>query len=159
MAELRLQLPCDVRLLEEGVGAGAVLGAFDDATAGSGAVVSFTGKVRPDQAVQALELTHYEPLTLPGMVSLAEEAFARWPLDALLAWHRTGTMRPGEPVVLVAAAAPHRREAFEAVDYVMDCLKTKAWFWKRERRADVWHWIEPRPRDHTDAQRWTQPDR
>ncbi len=63
-------------------------------------------------------------------------------------------MRPGEPIVCVSAAALHRRDAIDAVDFCMDHLKSAAWFWKREKRADGWHWIEPREGDHRDLARW-----
>lgn len=127
---------------------------FTNAHPDAGAVTSFVGKVRPDGAVSALELSHYEPLTLPGMEQLAADALARWPLDGILIHHRIGVMEPGEPIVLVAAAARHRRDAFEAVDFAMDHLKSSAWFWKRERREDGWRWIEPREQDHADLERW-----
>ena len=121
----------------------------------SGGVASFVGLVRPEGGVTALELTHYEPLTLPAMEELARSAVARWPLDGLLVWHRVGRMEPGEPIVLVAAAARHRRAAIEAVDFTMDHLKSAAWFWKRELRGGEWRWIEPRPEDHVDLARWS----
>lgn len=120
----------------------------------AGGVVAFTGQVRATDGCEALELSHYAPLTLAGMESLAAEAEARWPLDALLVIHRTGLMLPGEPIVLVAAAARHRRDAFEAADFVMDHLKSEAWFWKREKRGGDWYWIEPREQDHADLARW-----
>ena len=101
-----------------------------------------------------LELSHYEPLTLPGMRDLAEKARERFDLAGVLAWHRIGVMTPGETIVLVATAARHRRNAFEAADFLMDHLKSAAWLWKRERRADGWHWIEPREQDHEDLARW-----
>ena len=65
-----------------------------------------------------------------------------------------GEMRPGEPIVLVSAAARHRRAAIDAVDFAMDHLKSDAWVWKRENRAGAWHWIEPREQDHADLRRW-----
>ena len=108
----------------------------------------------PDGGARALELSHYEPLTLPGMAELAERAQARFALEGALVWHRIGVMTPGEAIVLVAAAAQHRRNAFEAADFLMDHLKSAAWFWKRERRDDGWHWIEPRGADHADLSRW-----
>ncbi len=120
----------------------------------AGAVTSFTGSVRNDGGTLALELSHYAPLTLPGMEGLAQATAMRFSLRDLLIVHRTGTMRPGEPIVLVAAAAPHRRAAFDAVDYAMDHLKSRAWFWKREQHVDGWHWIEPRGQDHADLARW-----
>ncbi|TMM49115.1 molybdenum cofactor biosynthesis protein MoaE [Qipengyuania marisflavi] len=130
------------------------LAAFDAAHCEAGAIASFVGKVRPDETVRALEITHYEPLTLPGMQQVADRAIARFALLGLLVWHRTGVMTPGEPIVLVAAAARHRRDAFAAAEYAMDHLKSAAWFWKREQRADGWHWIEPRGQDHEDLARW-----
>lgn len=144
----------DVRLLDKGFSPGKALGLFAKAHPEAGGIASFVGKVRPDETVKALELSHYEPLTLPGMEKLAQETGARWQLDGLLIHHRVGMMRPGAPIVLVAAAARHRRDAFEAVDFAMDHLKSDAWFWKRERRADGWYWIEPREQDHSDLARW-----
>lgn len=144
----------DVQLLTKGFSPGKALGLFAKAHPEAGGIASFVGKVRPDESVRALELIHYEPLTQPGMEALAGEALSRWPLDGILIHHRTGVMRPGAPIVLVAAAARHRRDAFEAADFAMDHLKSDAWFWKRERRADGWHWIEPRAADHADLARW-----
>jgi molybdopterin synthase catalytic subunit len=88
------------------------------------------------------------------MQQLADKALQRWPLDGVLMWHRVGVMHPGESIVLVAAAARHRRDAFHAVDFLMDYLKSAAWFWKREKRPDGWHWIEPRAQDFADRNRW-----
>lgn len=154
MARLTLATPLDVRLLDKGLSVGEALAAFNAAHEQAGGIVSFLGKVRPDGGVKALELTHYEPLTHSGMAALAQSAQARFGLGGVLAWHRIGVMRPGEAIVLVAAAARHRRDAFEAADYLMDHLKSAAWFWKREKRDDGWHWITPRARDHADLARW-----
>jgi len=118
-------------------------------------VVSFLGQVRADGVVEALELQHFAPLTLPGMEALSRAVLARWALDGLLIVHRAGTMAPGEPIVLVAAAARHRRDAFAAADFAMDHLKSESWFWKREKRAGQWHWIEPREQDYADKARWS----
>jgi molybdopterin synthase catalytic subunit len=144
----------DVRLVEGELVPETVLAAFSASHSEAGGIASFVGKVRPDQDVELLELTHYEPLTLPNMAILADEALARWPLDGLLIHHRIGALRPREAIVLVAAAARHRRDAFEAADFAMDHLKSDAWFWKREKRAGAWHWIEPRAQDHADLERW-----
>nr|WP_315854928.1 molybdenum cofactor biosynthesis protein MoaE [Qipengyuania aquimaris] len=154
MARLSIASPLDVRLLEKGMSVGEALAAFNAAHDGAGGVVSFLGKVRPEGGVKALELSHYEPLTLPGMQDLAEQARERFDLAGILAWHRIGVMTPGETIVLVATAARHRRNAFEAADFLMDHLKSAAWLWKRERRDDGWHWIEPRDQDHEDLARW-----
>jgi molybdopterin synthase catalytic subunit len=146
----------DVRLLDHPFAPGVEADALAARCAQSGGLVAFTGQVRATDGCEALELSHYGPLTLPGMEALAELAVTRWAIDGLLVIHRTGLMLPGEPIVLVAAAARHRRDAFEAADYVMDHLKSAAWFWKRERRADGWHWIEPRAQDHDDRARWAE---
>lgn len=144
----------DVQLLARGFSPGKALGLFAKAHPEAGGIASFVGKVRPDADVKVLELKHYERLTLPGMEALAERVEARWPLDGMLIHHRHGVMRPGAPIVLVAAAARHRRDAIEAVDFAMDHLKSDSWFWKREKRSDGWHWIEPRDADHADLARW-----
>jgi len=144
----------DIRLLDQMFVPGALIGPFTQANPGLGGVCTFVGEVRGEDNVEALELMHYEPLTFPGMHELADQAFGRFSLMGLLMVHRVGVMRPGEPIVCVSAAAAHRRGAIDAVDFVMDHLKSAAWFWKRERRSDGWHWIEPRAQDHTDLARW-----
>ena len=147
-----------VRLLSEPFNPGQLVGPFTNAHPGLGGVCTFVGEVRGDAdemgGVEALELSHYEPLTLTGMDALADRALERFGLMGILIVHRTGVMRPGEPIVLVSAAARHRRAAIQAVDFAMDHLKSDAWFWKREKRAGEWHWIEPRPEDHADLARW-----
>ncbi|MBB3033187.1 molybdenum cofactor biosynthesis protein MoaE [Alteriqipengyuania lutimaris] len=164
MARLTLDTPADVRLLDSGLSVGEALAAFNAAYPQAGGIATFLGKVRPEEdgdpadRVHVLELSHYEPLTLPGMRDLAGQAMERWPLDGVLAWHRVGVMHPGEAIVLVAAAARHRRDAFHAVDFLMDYLKSAAWLWKREKRGPrgegAWHWIEPRAQDFADRNRW-----
>ncbi|QGN54397.1 molybdenum cofactor biosynthesis protein MoaE [Novosphingobium sp. Gsoil 351] len=150
-------MPRDARLLDSPFDPAIELARFAAAHPQSGGIASFIGQVRAEAgqaAVLELELSHYSPLTLPGMTDLADEAHSRWPLDGLLLLHRTGTLLPGEPIVLVAAAARHRRDAFLAADFAMDHLKSEAWFWKRERTAAGWRWIEPRSEDHADKSRW-----
>jgi len=144
----------DVRLADTPFDPAAEIAAFARAHVAAGGVVSFLGQVRADDLVEALELRHYAPLTLPGMHDLAGHALARWDLAGLLMVHRVGVMAPGAAIVLVAAAARHRRDAFAAADYTMDHLKAESWFWKRERRAGQWHWISPREDDHADLKRW-----
>ena len=144
----------DIRLLAAPFNAGMLIGPFTNANSGLGGVCTFVGEVRGANGVEALELTHYEPLTLSGMHELADSAFARFDLMGLLMVHRIGMLCPGEPIVCVSAAASHRRAAFDAVDFCMDHLKSAAWFWKREKRADGWHWIEPRAEDYVDRDRW-----
>ncbi|MDZ4140195.1 MAG: molybdenum cofactor biosynthesis protein MoaE [Erythrobacter sp.] len=144
----------DIRLLTQTFFPGALIGPFTQANPGLGGVCTFVGEVRPDSEVEALELSHYEPLTLPGMHALADRAFDRFTLMGLLMVHRVGVLHPGEPIVCVSAAARHRRDAIDSVDFCMDHLKSAAWFWKREKRADGWHWIEPRADDTRDLARW-----
>ena len=143
-----------VRLATEALDIEAALTELSDAAPNAGGVASFTGKVRAGGGVEALELSHYEPLTLPGMEALADRTEARFDLMGLTMIHRVGMLEPGDPIVLVSAAARHRRDAIFAVDFAMDHLKSAAWFWKRERRAGEWHWIEPRAQDHADLARW-----
>jgi len=149
-------MAADVRLLGTAFDPGAELADFTARHAAAGGVVSFLGQVRAGGGVEALELRHYEPLTLPGMAALAEDAQRRWVLEGLLIIHRSGEMLPGEPIVLVAAAARHRRDAFAAAEFAMDHLKSESWFWKREKVAGAWSWIEPRSVDFDDVRRWRE---
>ncbi|MDN3645826.1 molybdenum cofactor biosynthesis protein MoaE [Pontixanthobacter aestiaquae] len=144
----------DIRLLTEPFIPGTLMGPFSNANPGLGGICTFVGEVRGEGGVEALELTHYAPLTLPGMDDLADAALERFDLMGLLMVHRVGRLYPGEPIVCVSAAAKHRRAAIEAVDFCMDHLKSAAWFWKREKRNGRWHWIEPRGEDHADLARW-----
>lgn len=144
----------DVRLLDQPFDPSDAIDTVAMASSDVGGIASFVGKVRAAGGVEALELSHYAPLTLPGMHDLADRALARFDLIGLLMIHRVGLMHPGDPIVCVSAAARHRRDAILAVDFCMDHLKSAAWFWKRERRAGEWHWIEPRAADHSDLARW-----
>jgi molybdopterin synthase catalytic subunit len=146
----------DIRLLQTPFFPGTLIGPFTNANPGLGGVCTFVGEVRGESGVEALELQHYEPLTLPGMHELADRAFGRFELMGLLMVHRIGLLMPGEPIVCVSAAAKHRRDAIDAVDFCMDHLKSASWFWKREKRADGWHWIEPRADDYADRSRWDE---
>ena len=126
---------------------------------GAGAVASFAGLVRPrssDEAneVDAIYLDHHPTLTLRSMQDVANSALSRFAVGTLHIVHRCGPVAAGEPIVFVGAAAAHRRAAFDAVDYVMDRLKTDAVFWKREDRADGSEWIEPTDADRAAHRRW-----
>ncbi|MDY7097826.1 MAG: molybdenum cofactor biosynthesis protein MoaE [Pseudomonadota bacterium] len=143
-----------VALFPEPLDPNTLIDELSDATPDAGGIASFVGKVRVTGGVEALELSHYEPLTLPGMNTLADDAQARFDLQGLVMAHRIGQLYPGDPIVLVCAAARHRRDAIAAVDFCMDHLKSAAWFWKREKRGDAWHWIEPREQDYSDLKRW-----
>ena len=147
-------MACQVRLLEQSFDPAGEIASFSAAHAQAGGIASFIGQVRAGGGVEALELQHYAPLTLPGMEALAADAHARWPLDGLLIIHRAGLMAPGDPIVLVAAAARHRRDSFAAAEFTMDHLKSESWFWKREKAGGAWRWIEPRAQDFADLERW-----
>lgn len=144
-----------VRLCEEPFDPAVLVAPFATAHPGLGGLCSFVGEVRGGEGeVEALELIHYERMTMPGMKALAEQAAQRFGLMGLLMVHRSGLMLPGDAIVLVSACASHRRGAIDAVDFCMDHLKSRSWFWKREKRGGAWHWIEPREEDHSDLARW-----
>ena len=128
-------------------------------TAGSGAVVEFTGLVRgadEGEAVTALILHHHPGMTLASIEGIARRVRERFTLTALAITHRVGRVPVGEAVVWVGAASRHRRAAFEAVDMAMDHLKSEALFWKEEERGGRTEWIEPTARDHADRERWAE---
>jgi molybdopterin synthase catalytic subunit len=144
-----------VRLSDQAFDPGAELAAFAKGRAEVGAVATFTGLARADGgATQALELEAYPGFTEARIEEFAQAARDRFGLIDLAIIHRTGKIAPGEPVVFVATAAGHRRAAFEACDYLMDYLKSRAPFWKKEHGPDGARWIEPTPTDHDDLSRW-----
>ena len=131
-----------------------LLDAFTREVAGAGAIASFTGLVRSDGGeVSELWLDHHPTLTEQVIDEIAAEAGSRFEAQVHIT-HRVGSVAAGKPIVFVAAAARHRRAAFEAVDYMMDRLKTDAPLWKREQRGDTKLWIEARDGDHADRARW-----
>ena len=134
------------------------LRAFSDGTNGAGAVASFTGIARSTskrgEAVAGLFLDHHERLTLASMETIGASAFARFEVTHWRIVHRCGYVAAGEPIVFVSAASAHRRAALEAVDYMMDRLKTDAMFWKREDAASGPQWIEPTAEDYAARDKW-----
>lgn len=146
-----------IRVSEEVIDAPQALSVFEHEMRDAGAIVSFTGQVRPKSAtgdVSTLFLQAYSPMTENGIENALANAQQRWPLAGAHILHRTGEMRAGETIVFVATASKHRRAAFEAADFLMDYLKTQAVFWKKETTADGAAWIEPRKDDYQDAARW-----
>ena len=122
-----------------------------------GAVVSFTGLCRDEGGrLSALELEHYPGMAEEEVGRVAREALARWPLTGLTIIHRFGKIAPGGNIVLVVAASSHRRAAFEAADFLMDYLKTRAPFWKKEHlvTGDAAGWVEANAEDDSALQRW-----
>jgi len=150
---------CRAILATEPIAADAELARFIAQAEGAGAVVSFCGIARPASkrgaAVSALHLEHYPGMTERSLQSIAEEGARRFEASDVLVVHRCGTIEPGEVIVFVAAASPHRRAAFEAADYLMDRLKTDAVFWKQEQGVDGARWIEPTDADRADLARWS----
>ena len=124
-------------------------------TAGAGAVATFTGLVRADDGVDALELEHWPGATERALEAVAALAAERWGCLGVTIVHRVGAMRPGERIVFVAASAPHRAAALAACAYCIDRLKTDAPFWKRETRGGVATWVEAREGDEAAAARWS----
>lgn len=139
---------------------GALLSAFTAGRSDTGAVVSFTGIARADCGPDTrLMLEAYPGFAERRIEEIAQQAVGRFALTDLLVIHRIGDIAPGEPIVFVAAAASHRREAFEAADFMMDYLKSRAPFWKRESGGDGGRWVQPSARDHDDVARWEEPQR
>ena len=134
---------------------GALLTAFSADRADTGAIVSFTGLARADQgAATRLHLQAYPGFTEAQIAEVADQVRQRFSLHDLMIRHRVGEIAPGQAIVFVAAAAAHRREAFEAADMLMDYLKSRAPFWKKEHGPDGAKWVEPTARDLSDVARW-----
>jgi molybdopterin synthase catalytic subunit len=125
---------------------------------GIGAIVTFTGTVRDHahgRKLASMTLEHYPGMTEAELARVEAEARVRWPLQASLIVHRVGELTPGEGIVLVIAASPHRHAAFEAASYLMDYLKTRAPFWKKETDSDGHgSWVDAREADDEALARW-----
>jgi molybdopterin synthase catalytic subunit len=144
-----------IRLTFEPFDPGALLTTFCQGRSEVGAVATFTGIARAEAgSTSILELEAYPGFTEAEIGKIADRARVRFALDGLMILHRVGKIPPGEAVVFVATAATHRRAAFEACDFLMDYLKSKAPFWKKEHGPDGARWVEPKPEDHADLARW-----
>jgi molybdopterin synthase catalytic subunit len=120
-----------------------------------GAIVAFAGTVRDQHgAVEEMALQHYPGMTEGELARIEGEACARWPLQASLIVHRYGKLRPGDAIVLVVTASEHRDAAFDAAKFLMDYLKTRAPFWKREQGPSGARWVEADAKDDSAATRW-----
>lgn len=139
--------------------AGAALASFIAGRSGDGAVVSFTGlaraTARSGEPVARLRLDWHPSMTERSLAGLTQATANRFEVSDILAIHRCGEIEPGEVIVFVAAASPHRRQAFLAADYLMDRLKTEAMFWKHESGPTGGRWIEPTEQDRVDRARWS----
>jgi molybdopterin synthase catalytic subunit len=133
---------------------GAEVATFAAGAAGAGAVVSFTGIVRPDDGLTGMEIEHYPGMTEKAIAAILAEAGARWALIDALVIHRHGSLAPGEAIMMVATAAPHRSDAFAAAEFLMDYLKSRAPFWKKESRDGDATWVAAKTADEDALTRW-----
>ncbi|MDX8526914.1 molybdenum cofactor biosynthesis protein MoaE [Mesorhizobium sp. MSK_1335] len=150
-----------IRIQREDFDVAAEIAGLTKGRADIGAVVTFSGLCRDEQgALSALELEHYPGMAEAEIGRIAADAAERWPLQGLTVIHRHGKIAPGENIVLVVAASPHRQAAFEAANFLMDYLKSRAPFWKKEHLADGSQggWVEAKEADDHAAGRWTKPD-
>ncbi|SDF28980.1 MULTISPECIES: molybdenum cofactor biosynthesis protein MoaE [Thalassobaculum] len=146
-----------VRVQEEDFDIGrelAALTAGNHAIGGLGVFVGLVRDIAGGQSVSAMSLEHYPGMTERQLEEIEREAHARWPLDASLIIHRVGDLAPGDNIVLVACASAHRQAALDATGFLIDWLKTRAPFWKREDTPDGARWVDAREADDTAAARW-----
>lgn len=135
--------------------AGAELNAFSAQVPGAGAVVSFTGVVRDvTGGLSGMEIEHYPGMTEKAIAGIVAEAEARWDLAGALVIHRYGALSAGEPIMMVATAARHRVAAFEAAEFLMDYLKSRAPFWKKETTVSGADWVAATDEDEDALRRW-----
>ncbi len=137
--------------------AGAEIAKISAQSTNIGGVCSFIGLVREldnENAITAMTLEHYPGMTEKQLAKIEAEARDRWPLEDSLIIHRHGRMEPGEQIVLVVTASAHRKAAFEACEFLMDWLKTKAPFWKSEETSEGENWVEAKASDDAAADKW-----
>ena len=149
-----------IRVQQENFDIGAEIETLRAGRTDMGAIVSFTGTVRDTakgEAISLMTLEHYPGMTEKELERIEAEANERWPLQASLIVHRYGPMKPGENIVLVVTASPHRQAAFEAAQFLMDFLKTDAPFWKKEAGPDGGDWVDARESDDDALKRWETP--
>ncbi|QKS28439.1 MAG: Molybdopterin synthase catalytic subunit [Accumulibacter sp.] len=149
-----------VRIQEADFDVGSELAALRRADPRIGALASFVGLVRDvsgGAGVSEMSLEHYPGMTEKALAAIVGEALQRWSLIDVLVIHRVGRLLPTEQIVLVAVAAAHRAEAFAGCEFIMDYLKTRAPFWKRELTPEGARWVEARDEDDRAAERWRQP--
>lgn len=148
----------EVRIQTEDFDAGAEIARLRAGNPRIGAVASFIGVVRDlneGDAVSELVLEHYPGMTEKALRKIVDEANQRWDLYDVLVIHRVGRLRPTDQIVLVITASAHRGEAFSACEFLMDYLKTRAPFWKKEQTPSGSRWVDARDSDDTAASRWS----
>jgi molybdopterin synthase catalytic subunit len=146
-----------VRVQREDFDTGAEIKRLINGRTDIGAIVTFTGTVRGggERAIATMTLEYYPGMTEAELARVEAEAQARWPLQASLIVHRFGELQPGDNIVLVVTASPHRKAAFESAEFLMDYLKTRATFWKKEADAEgKGEWVDARESDDTALARW-----
>ena len=147
--------PAQIRVEAKAFDQGAEVNAFSAGVKDAGAIVSFTGIVRDESGrLDALEIEHYPGMTEKALASIAAEAHDRWPLADVLIIHRYGRLAVGEAIMMVATASRHRLAAFEAAEFLMDYLKSRAPFWKKELSADDPVWVAAKDSDEAALKRW-----
>lgn len=149
-------IPVEIRVQAQDFDIAAEIAGVSKLGADIGAIVTFTGVCRDeDGRLAALELEHYPGMAEAELARIAGEAADRWPLAAVTIVHRHGRIVPGETIVLVVTASTHRQAAFEAANFLMDFLKTRAPFWKKEHLADhKGEWVAEKDKDRAAADRW-----
>jgi len=142
-----------VRVQSEPFDLGVELASFGR---GAGAIVTFTGLVRdlPDGGLVHMEIEHYPAMTAQALEAIEVDARARWPLTDCLIIHRFGVLPPGAQIMMVATASPHRQAAFQAAEFLMDYLKSRAPFWKKETTRSGQSWVESHSEDEAALKRW-----
>lgn len=143
-----------VRVQPEAFDPGAELSRFSKSIRGAGAIVSFTGVVRGDGAMTALDIEHYPSMTTRALTAIRDKAMTRWSLIDAMILHRHGQLTVGDDIMMVATAAPHRAAAFESADFLMDYLKSRAPFWKKEIGPSGDSWVTAKHSDEAALKRW-----
>jgi len=145
-----------VRVQSDSFDLGAEANAFAAGRNDAGAIVTFTGVVRdtPENPLARMEIEHYPGMTEKAIAKIVGEAMERWSLKDALVIHRYGPLAPGDRIMMVATAAPHRVDAFEAAEFLMDYLKSRAPFWKKEIGRDGEAWVEAKNEDEDALSRW-----
>ena len=145
-----------VRVQSDPFDAGAELNAFAKGRQDLGAIVTFSGVVRDtaDGGLRGMVIEHYPGMTERALQKIAQDAAERWSLGDVLVIHRYGSLAAGDIIMMVATAARHRKDAFEAAEYLMDYLKSRAPFWKKEQTTDGSDWVESKEEDEQALTRW-----
>jgi molybdopterin synthase catalytic subunit len=145
-----------IRVQSEPFDMGAEANAFAQSATGAGAIVTFTGITRDNAAgdLAVMEIEHYPGMTERALTDIAEQAMTRWQLTDCLVIHRYGALAPSDPIMMVATASRHRADAFAAAEFLMDYLKSRAPFWKKEITKSGKSWVSARAEDEAALKRW-----